>query len=87
VSIERRIEALERSYQRSSASEEDPASGAVARRRAEFATSLDRGEAKAAAEEAEGDPRRRIALEDLKETMKERARRRTGEEGSRSWGA
>jgi len=69
VSIERRIEALERSY--SSAGEEDPAE--VAWRRAEFAANLDRAEAKAAAEEAEGDPRRRIALEQLEKTMKERA--------------
>jgi hypothetical protein len=75
MSVEKRIEALERSYG-AEAREEDPAE--VARRRAEFAAKLDRGEAKAAAEEAEGDPRRRIALDELKETMKERVRLRTG---------
>ena len=69
MSIERRLERLERSY--GSASEEDPAE--EARLRAEFAAELARAEAKAAAEEAEGDPRRRIALEQLEKTMKERA--------------
>jgi hypothetical protein len=71
MSTEKRIEALERSYvAKLEAREEGPAE--EARRRAEFAAKLER------AEETEGNPRRRIALDELKETMKERVRQRTG---------
>jgi hypothetical protein len=69
--MEKRIEALERSYvAKLEAREEDPAE--EARRRAKFAAKLER------VEETEGNPRRRIALDELKETMKERVRQRTG---------
>jgi hypothetical protein len=72
MSLEKRIEALERSYG-TEPCEEDPADAlSWARRRAEFAAKLER------VEETEGNPRRRIALSELKETMKERVRRRTG---------
>ncbi len=69
MSLEKRIDALERSYG-TETREEEPAE--VARRRAEFAAKLER------VEETEGNPRRRIALDELKETMKERIRLRTG---------
>jgi hypothetical protein len=70
MSLQHRIDALERSYvAKLEAREEDPAE--VLGRRAEFAAKLER------VEETEGDPRRRIALDELKETMKERIRRRT----------
>ncbi len=72
MSMEKRIEALERFYG-AEARKEDPAEEAI--RRAEFAAKLERAEEKAA---EESDPRRRIALDELKETMKERGRRRTG---------
>ncbi len=75
MSLEKRIEALERFYG-AEARKEDPAEEAI--RRAEFAAKLERAEEKAAAEEAEGNPGRRIALDELKESMKERIRRRTG---------
>jgi len=74
MSMEKRIEALERSYvAKLETREEDPADAlSWARRRAEFAAKLER------VEETEGNPRRRIALDELKESMKERVRQRTG---------
>ncbi len=51
MSLEKRIDALERSYG-TETREEDPAE--VLGRRAEFAAKLERAEEKAAAEEAEG---------------------------------
>ncbi len=75
MSMEKRIEALERSYVAKLEARDigtADASGSWARRRAEFAAKLER------ADETEGNPRRRIALDELKETMKERSRRRTG---------
>jgi hypothetical protein len=69
VSVEQRIQALEKLYGTKTPREEDPAE--EARRRAQFAAKLER------VEETEGNPRRRIALSELKETMKERIRRRT----------
>ncbi len=74
MSLEKRIEALERSYVAKLEARDIGTADALswARRRAEFAAKLER------VEETEGNPRRRIALDELKETMKERVRRRTG---------
>ncbi len=76
MSVEQRIQALEKLYGTKTPREEDPAEAAI--RRAQFAAKLERVEAaEETAEEAEGNPRRRIALSELKEKMKERVRRRT----------
>jgi hypothetical protein len=71
MSVEKRIEALERSYV-AKLEARDIGTAEVLGRRAEFAAKLEQ------ADETEGNPRRRIALDELKEKMKERVRRRTG---------
>jgi hypothetical protein len=73
-SIERRIEALERSL--GGMPVEDPAE--LQRRREEMKASWPRAWERALAEEAAGDPRRRIALEELEESAKRRIRAREG---------
>ena len=70
MSIERRIEALESAY--GTGPEED--SEAMARRRDERKALWPGVLEKAAREEAEGNPTRRIALEELEEQVKRRAR-------------
>ena len=62
ASLERRIEALERAY----AGPAHEGGEDLEQRRARLKALLAVGEAKAAAEEAAGDNRRRLALEDLK---------------------
>jgi hypothetical protein len=72
--IERRIEALERSL------DDTPVEDAeeLQRRREEMKASWSRAWERALAEEAEGNPARRIALEELEEHMKGRIRARRG---------
>jgi hypothetical protein len=70
--IEKRIEALERSY----GTEPEVDSEEMARRRGEFKAKLLRAYEKADAEEAAGNPRRRELLDELEETMKRRVAER-----------
>jgi hypothetical protein len=77
-SIERRIEALERVYA-APAHEED--SEAMARRREELKARISSAYEKAAREEAEGNPARRIVLEELEATMKRRVAERQARAG------
>jgi hypothetical protein len=65
MSIERRIEALEKAY----GTEPEEDSEAMARRREELKARILIGEEKAAREEAEGNPTRCISLEALKERI------------------
>ena len=74
--IERRIEALERSLGGTPVEDSEE----LKRRREEMKASWLRAWERALAEEAAGDPRRRIALEELEESMKRRIRAR--EDGS-----
>jgi hypothetical protein len=73
--IERRIKALERSLGGTLVEDSEE----LERRREEMKASWPRAWERALAEEAEGNPARRIALEDLEERAKERilARRRS----------
>jgi hypothetical protein len=71
VGIERRIESLEKLYQGSSAAYGDGgAAEELERRRERMRANLKRAEEKAAAEEAQGDSRRRHALDELYKSMK-----------------
>jgi hypothetical protein len=75
ASLERRIEALERLYG-GTAYDDTPEGRAIREagleaKRAEFKRLLAIGEEKAAREEAEGDDRRRRAMEELKRCMVE----------------
>jgi hypothetical protein len=65
MSIERRIEVLEKAY----GTEPEEDSEAIARRREELKARILSGEEKAAREESEGNPTRRISLEALKERI------------------
>jgi hypothetical protein len=71
VGIDRRLQNLEKLYQGNSAAYED--SGAAEgreRRREKMQTNLKRAEERAALEEAQGDSRRRRALDNLYKSMK-----------------
>ena len=70
--IERRIEALERSLGGTPVEESEE----LKRRREEMKASWPRVWERALSEEAAGDPRRRIALEELEESVKRRMRAR-----------
>ena len=72
MSLERRIGELERLI--GQPSEEDSAD--LIRRREEMKASWPRARERAAREEAEGKPARRVALDELEVRMKERIRRR-----------
>jgi len=72
-SIDRRLQALERAYG-TKPREEDSAD--LVRRREEMKASWTRARERAAREEAEGNPARRVALDDLEARMKERIQRR-----------
>jgi len=72
--IERRIEALERSLGGTPVEDSEE----LKRRREEMKASWLRAWERALAEEAAGDPRRRIALEELEESAKRRIRAREG---------
>jgi len=72
--IERRIEALERSLGGTPVEDSEE----LKRRREEMKASWLRAWERALAEEAAGDPRRRIALEELEEAAKRRIRAREG---------
>jgi len=65
--LERRLEALERAHG-TKPREEDSAD--LARRREEMKASWTRARERAAREEAEGNPARRVALEELEEAVK-----------------
>jgi hypothetical protein len=75
--IERRIEALERAY----GTEPEEDSEVMARRREELKARISSAYGKAAREEAEGNPARRIALEELEATMKRRVAERQARAG------
>jgi len=72
--IERRIEALERALGGTPVEDSEE----LKRRREEMKASWPRAWERALAEEAAGDPRRRIALEELEESVKRRIRAREG---------
>jgi len=78
MGLEKRIADLERLYASSTAPYEDTPEGAALReadleaRREKFKRLLAIGEEKAAAEEAQGDNRRRLAIEELKQHIKRR---------------
>ena len=74
MSIDRRIEALERAYG-TNPREEDSAE--LVRLREEMKASWAGAQDRAAREEAEGNPARRVALDELEAHMKERIQRRT----------
>jgi hypothetical protein len=71
-SIERRVEALERSLGGTPVEDTEE----LKRRREEMKASWPRAWERALAEEAAGDPRRRIALEELEESVKRRMQAR-----------
>jgi hypothetical protein len=71
VGIDRRIQALEKLYEGNSAGYENRAAE-LERRREEMRDNLKRAEERAAEEEAQGDSRRRRALEDLYKWMQHR---------------
>jgi len=73
--IERRIEALERSLGGTPVEDSEE----LKRRREEMKASWPRAWERALAEEAAGDPRGRIALQELKESVKRRIRAREGD--------
>ena len=77
-SLEKRIEALERAYG-TNPREEDSAE--LVRLREEMKASLPSARERAAREEAEGNPARRVALDELEARTKERARRRAHDSG------
>jgi hypothetical protein len=71
--LETRVESLEKLYQGSStAYENSEAAEELERRREKMKANLGRAEEKAAAEEAQGDTRRRHALDELYRSMKRR---------------
>jgi hypothetical protein len=71
VGIERRIQNLEKLYQGNSAAYEDSgAAEELERRREKMKANLKRAEERAALEEAQGDSRRRHALDNLYKSMK-----------------
>ena len=72
-SLEKRIEALERAYG-TKPREEDSAD--LVRRREEMKASWPSARERAAREEAEGNPARRVALDELEARMKERMKER-----------
>ena len=72
--IERRIEALERSLGGTPVEDSEE----LKRRREEMKASWPRAWERALAEEAAGDPRGRIALQELEESVKRRIRAREG---------
>jgi hypothetical protein len=73
-SIERRVEALERSLGGTPVEDTEE----LKRRREEMKASWPRAWERALAAEAAGDPRGRIALEELEESVKRRIRAREG---------
>ena len=71
MGIDRRIQNLEKFYQGSSAAYEDSgAAEELERRREKMRANLKRAEERAALEEAQGDSRRRHALDELYKSMK-----------------
>jgi hypothetical protein len=71
VGIERRIQNLEKLYQGTSAAYEDSgAAEELERRREKMKANLEHAEERAALEEAQGDSRRRHALDNLYKSMK-----------------
>jgi hypothetical protein len=73
VGIDRRIQNLEKLYQGSSAAYENSgAAEELERRREKMKANLGRAEEKAAAEEPQGDTRRRHALDELYKSMERR---------------
>jgi len=71
VGIDRRIQNLEKLYQGNSATYEDSgAAEELERRREKMKANLKRAEERASLEEAQGDSRRRHALDDLYRSMK-----------------
>ncbi len=74
-SVERRIEALERAYGGGDSEERERF---LAENREQMRITLEKAGEKAAREEAAGDPRRRIALEELEARMKARVQLREG---------
>jgi hypothetical protein len=71
--IARRVASLEKLYQGASAPYEDSGTAEeLERRREKMRADLRRAEEKAAAEEAQGDTRRRHALDELYKSMKRR---------------
>ena len=72
--IERRVEALERSLGGTPVEDSEE----LKRRREEMKATWPRAWERALAEEAAGDSRRRIALEELEESVKRRIRAREG---------
>ena len=75
-SIERRIEALERSLGGTPVEDSEE----LKRRREEMKASWPRAWERALAEEAAGDPRRRIALEEIEANVKRRVAERQARE-------
>ena len=71
MGIDRRIQNLEKLYQGNSAAYEDSgAAEELERRREKMEANLERAEERAALEEAQGDSRRRQALDNLYKSMK-----------------